>query len=40
MKRDLKITFPQLKKFFRKHFLLMTAIKVAIKIVILFFFYN
>jgi hypothetical protein len=40
MKRDIKITFYLLKKFFRKHFMLITAIKVAVKILLFFFFYN
>jgi hypothetical protein len=40
MKRDIKITLYLMKKFFRKHFLLVTAVKVTFKLIIFFFFYN
>jgi hypothetical protein len=40
MKRDIKTALNLMKKFFRKHFLLMTAMKVTVKLIVFFFFYN
>jgi hypothetical protein len=40
MKRDIMNALYLMKKTFRKHFLLMTAVKVTVKLIVFFFFYN
>jgi hypothetical protein len=40
MKRDINTALYMMKKFFRKHFLLMTAVKVTVKLIVFFCFYN